>query len=233
MPSVVYDAYRSSSASTSVSKTFAGPSHMTLEARPSASVSCESASNSRAIAASSQAAQDSTTKKGLAACAKCYMHKKKCLETSGPLCSGCEKLSIPQHLCSRVRFAEESVFSKWSNRMYKSQLVWANLKSVPNSSLIVSLCHFLDGPSIDIDCRNYVPTSETQGHLFYKTFTNGWSYLNTTHYCLNTFREQDLEAYISSHVQYFLPQGQFMWLQEVFQQAQQCDDVRTPRTRKL
>jgi hypothetical protein len=75
----------------------------------------------------------------------------------------------------------------------------------------------MDGPTLPLQCKEYIPQDGDEGVLFYKT-TSGWSSMITTPY--SAASEIDLQSYVEEYVTYFLEEASNdLWLTEILQYA--------------
>ncbi|KAL9027847.1 MAG: hypothetical protein Q9196_003692 [Gyalolechia fulgens] len=167
-----------------------------------------------------QSSVAASPKTHLRSCVNCWAAKKKCdLGTLCKRCIGPTRTQLPYHLCLRIRLVDEGLFSKWAEPSYKSKLVWESLVWGPVEKTAF-LTHERGGPTLQVQCREFLATSEDQTQLFWKE-TTGWNWTCSTTYGLDV-PNIDLRQYIDDCAS-FLLKGSCQkadYLGQIFQLAQ-------------
>lgn len=109
---------------------------------------------------------------------------------------------------------------KGENLVYQSKLMWEHLQwtSLP---IDVLLCHEVEGPTLEVRCRQFAAMSSEQTRLFYK-HGSGWNWIESTPYALSRHEVENLDEYVSEYTIFYLTQvvNDGSWLGQVFAEAQ-------------
>jgi hypothetical protein len=112
-----------------------------------------------------------------------------------------------------------------NNSAYGFQLAWADLAAEPQSSVYAELRHFIDGPSIEVECCMYIPQTGDESLLFYKT-GDSWASMSTTPYALSRLSKSQIIDYVTSCMMYLLHQtSHSSWLSEILVIAKRYIEV--------
>ena len=106
------------------------------------------------------------------------------------------------------------------NLTYQSKLMWEHLQwtSLP---MDVLLRHEVEGPTLEVRCRQFAAMSPEQTRLFYK-HGSGWNWIESTPYALSTHEVEDIDQYVLKYTSFYLTQvvNDGSWLGQVFAEAQ-------------